>query len=218
MCRFRFYKPPTPQISAGSPNVGRVQFVGSLFLIWSSITLAGAPASLHVVWVIRETNHTGPEHDLFFHQQQKACFLRQSMFSYFTHALFSPLPDQNSVNYTSPHFVPVSLVFWTKTHCMQPTHLNIIIYLFRELPYNLSYFFPYSLQRDRTWYGDIKNDLLSSACLPYKVNVTLLQTVSRRVYVRVRHPSGAHDKICITVRQLRVCWLGAPSLTIVPVV
>jgi hypothetical protein len=29
----------------------------------------------------------------------------------------------------------------------------------------------------------------------------------------VKHPSGAYDQIFITVRQLRVCWYGALSLT-----
>jgi hypothetical protein len=28
-----------------------------------------------------------------------------------------------------------------------------------------------------------------------------------------KHPSGAYDQICITFRQLRVCWCGALSLT-----
>jgi hypothetical protein len=29
----------------------------------------------------------------------------------------------------------------------------------------------------------------------------------------IKHPSGAYDQILITLRQLRVCWFGAPSLT-----
>jgi hypothetical protein len=38
-------------------------------------------------------------------------------------------------------------------------------------------------------------------------------TVSRPVYLGIKHPSGTNDQISVTVRQLRVCWCGALSLT-----
>jgi hypothetical protein len=46
-----------------------------------------------------------------------------------------------------------------------------------------------------------------------EVEVMLRPTISRPVYLGVRHPSGAHDQIPITVGQLRASWSSAPSLT-----
>jgi hypothetical protein len=40
----------------------------------------------------------------------------------------------------------------------------------------------------------------------------LRPTVSRPVCLRTEHSSGAHERVFITVRQLRVCWRGALPL------
>jgi hypothetical protein len=46
-----------------------------------------------------------------------------------------------------------------------------------------------------------------------KVKAMSRPTIGRSVCLRVKPPSGAQDQIFITVRELRVCSCGAPSLT-----
>jgi hypothetical protein len=41
----------------------------------------------------------------------------------------------------------------------------------------------------------------------------LQPTVSRSVYLGAKHPSGVENQNFITLRQLRIWWCGAPSLT-----
>jgi hypothetical protein len=49
--------------------------------------------------------------------------------------------------------------------------------------------------------------------LSLSLSLTLRPTVSRPVSLGIKHPSGAYEQIFIVVRQLRVCWCGALSLT-----
>jgi hypothetical protein len=46
-----------------------------------------------------------------------------------------------------------------------------------------------------------------------KVKVMLRPMNSCPVCLGFRHSSGAHDEISISVKQLRACWCGTPSLT-----
>jgi hypothetical protein len=46
-----------------------------------------------------------------------------------------------------------------------------------------------------------------------RLSLILRPAVSRPVCLGIEHPSGAYDQIFITVRQLRICWCEALSLT-----
>jgi hypothetical protein len=60
---------------------------------------------------------------------------------------------------------------------------------------------------------------LTELGLPYNcrmslsLSLMLRPTVSRPVSLGIKHPFGAYVQIFVTVRQLRVCWCGALSLT-----
>jgi hypothetical protein len=63
------------------------------------------------------------------------------------------------------------------------------------------------------WFSDWSQLRLSLSCRSQSLSLMLRPTVSRPVYLVDKHPSGAYDQISVTVRQLRVCWCGALSLT-----
>jgi hypothetical protein len=52
-----------------------------------------------------------------------------------------------------------------------------------------------------------------SAVFCLSLSLMLRPTISRPVCLGIKHSSGAYDQIFITVRQLRICWCGALSLT-----
>jgi hypothetical protein len=54
---------------------------------------------------------------------------------------------------------------------------------------------------------------LTELTVSVSLSFILPPTVSRPVYLGIKHPSGAYNQIFITVRQLQVCWRGALSLT-----
>jgi hypothetical protein len=52
----------------------------------------------------------------------------------------------------------------------------------------------------------------TTECVP-SLSLILRPTASQLVCLGIKHPSRAYDKIFITVRQSRICWCGALSLT-----
>jgi hypothetical protein len=79
----------------------------------------------------------------------------------------------------------------------------LVIIIAMQLLFNIEYNKRMSTGCELEWMG--------LACL--SLSLMLWPTVSRPVCLGITHPSGAYDQIFITVRQLRVCWYGALSLT-----
>jgi hypothetical protein len=57
----------------------------------------------------------------------------------------------------------------------------------------------------------------SDCCLSLSLSLMLRPTVGPPICLGIKHPFVVYDQICITVRQLQVCWCGALSLTRGPV-
>jgi hypothetical protein len=60
---------------------------------------------------------------------------------------------------------------------------------------------------------DWNDGSLTNLSLSLSLSLMSRPTVSRPVCLGIKHPSGAYDKLFITVWQLRVCWYGVFSLT-----
>jgi hypothetical protein len=60
-----------------------------------------------------------------------------------------------------------------------------------------------------TWFWFTYRSLLlrMTSHLWVKKLIPLWPMVSRTVYIRKKHPSGAYDQIFITIRQLQNCWI-----------
>jgi hypothetical protein len=104
---------------------------------------------------------------------------------YWTSSVFSSIVTDLVLIYESVTF-SASVVRWLTLHS-----------------WNLNYWIAFSIHLRMI------NDLWN----PVESSLILRPTVSRPVCLGIKHPTGVHDQIFIPVRQLRVCWSEAPSLT-----
>jgi hypothetical protein len=100
----------------------------------------------------------------------------------------------NSMYWTSPVVTTRTIIHFTILHHINQKLVFSVRYHFRLLtlclPVSLLCLFLF----------------LSSLCkLILSLSLMVRPTVSRRVCLRIKHPSGAYDQIFIIVRQLRVC-------------
>jgi hypothetical protein len=94
-----------------------------------------------------------------------------------------------------------SLVTWTAVS-LPPPSLSLLYFLCLASPCPIPRTCLFS------WFR-----MISACWLGLSLSLILRPTVSQPVYLGIKHPSGSYDQILITVRQLRVCWYRAFSLT-----
>jgi hypothetical protein len=86
-----------------------------------------------------------------------------------------------------------------------------IWFLITENPYN--YFRLYIFYLSYFTHVSAYKATIRHVTIVLSLSLILRPTVSRPVCLGIKHPSGAYAQIFITVKQLRVCWCGALSLT-----
>jgi hypothetical protein len=92
-------------------------------------------------------------------------------------------------------------------HTLNPfliTNLSMYFYWFSD--WSVVYYCSVRLSSAPVWLSPVESSRVESS-------LTLRPTVRRPVCLGIKHSSGAYDQTFITVRQLRVCWCGAFSLT-----
>jgi hypothetical protein len=107
--------------------------------------------------------------------------------------------------------IQLLLVLASAVVLLAPSRPLTIFLFFPWLRRVLKWSFLFEERRGRTstGYSPSTGEWLRSLSLTHSLH----RLVSRSLCVGIKHPSGPYDQIFITVRQLRLCWCGALSLT-----
>jgi hypothetical protein len=117
----------------------------------------------------------------------------------------------NSINWTLP--VLTTIIHFTNLQYLNQSPVFWVRYSVTVLPSRRIFTSVFSAPCRTRGSGTLLSLSVSMCKLSRSLSLMLRPTVSRPVRHGIEHPSGAYDKIFITVRQLRVCWSGAFSLT-----